>query len=218
MIENYKINSFPYQITRYVREAPVSCRDFNSMMRPSEVGIYEFLGIQRTGKSLMMTSFLLNHVLFDYGYTVNEVFANYTIEVDGINCMRSNPMVDRFIKAYDDMETHLVWCIDEASQPPWFYARNTRDKRQTKGALAFWQCPKRRNPVLFSDNIGNSVDIQQRDATWFTIMPIDIIWEHGKPEAVIIRVISNYEMWYSDYIYYGITIARELYDDREPIH
>lgn len=218
MIEQYRINSFPYQIQSYIREAPVSCRDFESMVRPAEVGIYEFLGIQRTGKSLMMTAFMLNHIMPDFGIKPEKVFINYTLDIDGINCMSSEPMLYRFIKSHLELETGVIFGIDEASQPPWFYARNTRDKRQTLGALAFWQCPKRRKPILFSDNIGNSVDVQQRDATWYTIMPVNILWEHGKPEAIIIRIISNYEMWFADYVYYGITIARELYDSREPIH
>lgn len=218
MIEKARFTKFPYGVKRNIREAPGDRRDFESMLRPSEVGIYEFLGIQRTGKSLMMTSFLLNHVLMDYGYTPEETYLNYTLAIDGVNCMRSEPMIELFIRSYDERITHKVWVIDEASQPPWFYARNTKDKRQTKGALSFWQQPKRRSPILFSDNIGNSVDIQQRDATWYTIMPMGLTWEDRKPVSVDIRVISNYEMWYADYRYYGITIARELYDDREPIY
>lgn len=221
MIENICIKNMNYEVNKYVREAPAAHRDIKSMTMLNDVGIYEFLGIQRTGKSTLMTHILLNILLNPeyYDYRPFEVIANYTIDIDDINCLRSEQMIDYFIKVYEERIRHRIWVIDEASQPPWFYARNTKDKRQTKGALSFWQQPKRRSPILYSDNIGNSVDIQQRDATWFTIIPVELIrGNDGKPYALTFRIIANYEMWFADYVTYGIDLTQKLFDTYEPIY
>lgn len=185
------------------------------------IGIYEYCGVQRTGKTTLMVADLLCKLLNPYAgydYKPSEVYANFTIKVDGINCINNQAMLQVLMRAKNEKWRHKIYVIDECSQPPLFYARNTRDRLQTELVTSLWQVPKLDSVVLYSCNIGNSVDIQQRDATWFTVMPMKIYRDReGLPCKIDYRVISGYELWYQDYTFLAVREIQKMFDSREPV-
>lgn len=167
-------------------------------IRP-EYTIVEYCGIQRTGKSTLMVADLMNKLLnpdWDFGYKPEDVFCNFPLYIDGVHVLNNQRMKDCLLYAKENKWTHKVFMVDECSQPPLFYARNTRDVTQTELVTYLWQVPKLGNTFQYSSNVGNSVDVQQRDATWFTVMPM---WyehsENREEEKIVYRAWHNYEIW-----------------------
>lgn len=185
------------------------------------VGIYEYCGIQRTGKTTLMVADLVLKLLngrAGYDYKPDEVFVNFTIRIDGINCVNNTDMLRILTRAKNERWRHKVYVVDECSQPPLFYARNSRDKLQTELVTSLWQVPKLDSVFLYTSNVGNSVDVQQRDATWFTVMPLKLHRDQtGKPSRIDYRVISGYEMWVQDESLLTVPEIQSLFDSREPV-
>lgn len=190
-------------------------------------GIYEYSGIQRIGKSTLMVADLTIKVinpLEGFGYEPDDVFLNFPLYIDGVHCVDNEGMVKILKQARDEKWRNKVFVVDECSQPPLFYARNTKDKLQTELVTSLWQMPKLGCTFLYSSNIGNSVDIQQRDATWFTIMPMKYAKGYDnngrrdrRMDYIDFRVIAGYELWTSDETFYQPAAVQELFDSFAPI-
>lgn len=178
-------------------------------------GTYEYCAIQRKGKTTLMVGDLVK--LLDpagpWRYRPDHVYANFPIFLDGVNCMNNAQMLETIDKAKRDRWRECVFLLDECSQPPLFYARNTSDKLQTSRVTFIWQVPKRGHCWLVSDNVGLSMDIQMRDGTWFTIMPMKYYeGETRSMDYIEYRVIAGYEMWYQDWILHRPDLIQSLFD------
>lgn len=168
-------------------------------------GIYEYCGTQRKGKSTLMVADLMNKILnpaFGYSYVPDEIFANFNIFISGVHCLNNEKMLEILTRAKRENWQHKVYMIDECSQPPLFYARNSMDKLQTELVTSLWQMPKKGCICQYTSNVGNSVDVQMRDATHITIMPYRY---NSNPvrelESIDYRVIHGYDCWYFDETY-----------------
>ncbi len=182
--------------------------------------IYEYCGVWRSGKTTLMVADLMNKLLNPaiYSYVPGEVYANYFIDIRGVNCIDNEHMLWVLTKAREEKWRHKVFCVDECSQPPLFYARNARDKLQTELVTSLWQMPKLFDVFLYSSNIGNSVDVQQRDATCMTIMPLSYNKnEERSLETIDYRVINAYERWFYDERYLFPAETQKYFDSFRPV-
>lgn len=185
-----------------------------------EIAIFEYFGIQRAGKTTLMC-FDLTRLLNPFngwGFKPNDVYCNFHFYIDGVNILTNKEMLELLAKLKRDPITNIIIAIDEASQPPMMYARNTRDNFQTNIVTSFWQYPKLRRVLLYCDNPGNSVDIQMRDATWFTVAPLEYIRKPNREDDRLrFRVIHNYERWRNDYVLLNPSRYQKLFDTHKPV-
>lgn len=187
-----------------------------------EYATYEYSGPPRTGKSTLMVADiirLLNPTLFNDYYSPDEVYCNFPLYIPGVHCFNNDNMLKVLLKARKEKWTHKVIAIDECSQPPLFYARGYKDDTQTQLVTAFWQMPKLRCMSLISSNVGNSIDVQMRDATIYEVLPIRYIHnpQDRTKEFIIFRIVHNYEIWTTDYILKNPYDIQKYFDSSRPV-
>lgn len=187
-----------------------------------ECAVYEYCGIQRSGKSTLMVADTMNNFLNPYAgydYKPDEVYCNFWLDIDGVNCCNNEQMLHVLTKARKEKWRHKIYIVDECSQPPLFYARNSRDTLQTQLVTSLWQMPKLGCQMLYSSNIGNSVDVQMRDATWYSILPIKYYHNPAdrSKEYILYRVVHGYEIWERDMIYRYPALTQQYFDSFKPI-
>lgn len=178
--------------------------------------INEYCQAQRQGKTTVMTydggRLLDNRV---YPYEPDDFYCNYRIMIDGFNCGNNEQMVEWLKQCRKDRWHNKVFMVDEASQPPLpFYARGWKKDEQTEIVTMFWQFPKLGNTLLYSDNLGSSVDVQLRDATQFTIIPF---YHHGVMEdrsddRIDVTVIANHELWVGKRVLYNPAAVQKWFN------
>lgn len=184
------------------------------------IGVYEYIGVQRSGKSTEMTKILLDKILdpnLKNPYQPHEIFCNYYIDIKGINCGDNEMVCHYMTTAWLNNWKHIVFVVDEASQL--FLARNSKDLSQSELCKTVWQMPKKDTVFLYSSNPGKTVDKMLRDGTWTTIVT-RWIKEHpitGQP-AISLKIIKNYEnksfkIWSHD-----VTWIHNFFDSHQPIH
>lgn len=184
-------------------------------MKP-EYCVVEYCGRQRQGKTTLMVADLVYKALspdYEFQFKPHEVYANFQINLPGVNCYSNDKMLEWLTWARRRNLEHVCLLLDECSQPPLFYARNSMDRLQTALVTSAWQMPKRQWLFLYSSNIGNSVDVQLRDATWLTIMPLE--YHHGATrelDYIDFAVIHAYEVWTDNLIFTGCKDIQELFD------
>lgn len=149
------------------------------------MGVYSYCGIQRCGKTTMMIVDLVTKV-FGF-FRPDQVIANFVVRIPGVKIMDSVPLGHEILRIRDQKARDRVILFDEASQ--FLGARGYSKPMQTEICTFAWQMPKRNILFLYSENIGNSVDKQLRDATWFTIMPK---YHEDTPPRISLSVIDNY--------------------------
>lgn len=138
--------------------------------RPVYRGSYEYLGVQRTGKSTLMTDDYLRRVLPQA--PDRPVVANYWIDLPrhvNYTLVDNDTMVQIILWVKAKGLRDWIFLFDEMGQR--LGARSWASKEQTEIANFMWQVPKRGHLWLYSDNPGNSVDVVIRDATQFTLVP-----------------------------------------------
>lgn len=179
------------------------------------IGIYEYCGIQRCGKSTLMMCDLVCKLLKEY--RPEQVHSNFDIEIEGVNCYRENQvLLDKILEMKDKEIRGQVILFDECGQE--LRARGYMDKRQQKVVSFAWQMPKMGIVLMYCSNPGNSADIILRDATWYTIMPK---YHRGITRAddyMEASVIYNYERKIqSGIVVSGFQKVQELFKTLQPI-
>jgi len=182
--------------------------------------IAEYCGIQRSGKTTLMMADLMLKLLVEerFGYERKEVYSNFFIDIPGVNNLDNEGLLWTLEKAKDQAWMHKVFLIDECSQPPMLYARNSRSELQTKIVTSAWQIPKKFSTILYSSNPGNSVDVQLRDATQLCLMMMG--YERNsdrKLEAVNFRVIHAWEQWQYDLRFSDPAGIQDYFDSFKPV-
>lgn len=188
-----------------------------------ERAVFEYCGIQRTGKTTLMVADDMNKLLnpyFGYDYVPDELHCNFWLDIDGVHCWDNEQMKQVLLIAKREKWQHKIFAVDECSQPPLFYARNTADKLQTELVTSIWQMPKQGHTFQYTSNVGNSVDVQQRDATWYTIMPVKYhhFPENREREYIVFRVIAGYDIWTADYVYKYPALTQRYFDSFRPVN
>lgn len=183
-------------------------------MNPRWIGLYEYCGIQRCGKSTMMVKDLVVKLLGQYD--PSDVFANFRIFIDGVNCMETEALVQAVFRMKKDKLRHKIIMFDEAGQ--FLLARGYKNDEQTKFVSFAWQMPKRDIIMLYASNIGNSADVILRDATWLTVMPQYHAGQTREDDYIQSAIIYNYDCRIArGIITRGISKIQELFDSFEPI-
>ena len=178
------------------------------------LGIYEYCGIQRCGKSTLMVADLVNKLLGEY--QPEDVFSNFRIFIEGINVMSNEALIERILRMKRDKERNKVIMFDEVGQE--LKARGYADKTQTEVVNFAWQMPKRGILLMYCSNIGNSADIILRDATWQTIMPRYFPGPERSQDYIEATVIFNYDCRMMRGVRIpGVARYQELFDSWEPI-
>lgn len=131
------------------------------------IGIYEYCGVQRCGKSTMMVKDIVNKLL--PVYKPEDIVCNFKVFIPGIKMMENEELTEYILEIKRKKERHKVICFDEAGQQ--FMARGYSSKVQTEIVTFCWQMPKRDIVLMYGSNIGNSADIIMRLATWVIVMP-----------------------------------------------
>jgi hypothetical protein len=189
--------------------------------RTAEYSVIEFCGVQRHGKTTLMVAFLCEVMMGDgyvFDYKPHEVHANFNLYIPGVHCWNNEDMLQILLVARKEKWTHLVFLIDECSQPPLFYARNSKDKVQTELTTALWQFPKCGNCCCYSDNPGNSVDVQMRDATHYTIIPYKYHRDGKNGDTVEYAVVDSFNQRTSvGNVMGGLEKYQKLFDSWKPV-
>lgn len=191
-------------------------------MSRAEYCVIEYCGPPRVGKSTLMVADLLLKLLSDdyaFAYERNEVYANFWVDIKGINCCDNEKMLWTMTKSRKEQWLHKVWMVDEASQPPLFYARNSRDVLQTELVTSLWQMPKKGMTCMYTSNLGNSVDVQMRDATFMTVMP-DIHYPKELPreeQYINFTIIHDYELWVQEETFLKPAWVQNYFDSFKPV-
>ena len=178
------------------------------------IGVYEYSGIQRCGKSTLMMCDLVNKLLPEY--SASDVYANFTIKIEGVHCMENVELIDEIMRMKRDKVRHKVIMFDEAGQE--LKARGYTDKQQTEVVSFAWQMPKRSIVLMYCSNIGNSADIILRDATWQTILPRYFRGAVREDDYILADIIFNYDMRISRWNKIsGFQKVQDLFDSLEAI-
>jgi phage terminase large subunit-like protein len=193
-------------------------------IRPdADYAVIEYTGVQRVGKSTLMVSDILLKGLspdYAYGYKPEEIYANYFIDIPGVHCGTNEQMVVWLQRAKREVWRHVWFSIDEASQPPLpLYARGFSGKEQTELVTSFWQIPKKGCVLQYTSNIGNSVDIQARDATFLTICVLK--YNHGLTrdlDSIDYTVINNYDQWTYDERFHAPALVQSVFDSFQAVN
>lgn len=178
------------------------------------IGIYEYCGIQRCGKSTLMLCDLLR--LLDE-YRPDQVHSNFDIFIEGVHCYQENDLLlEAILRMKRDSVRDQVILFDECGQE--LRARAYMDKRQTEVVNFAWQMPKMGIVLLYCSNPGNSADIILRDATWYTIMPKYHKGLTRVDDYIEVSVIFNYERRIMEGLtIHGFQQAQELFKTLQPI-
>lgn len=179
-------------------------------------GIYEYCGVQRSGKStLMVRDTCLKILPF---YNPSDIICNFPIFLSGIKWYETNDLIDYILYIRMRKLRHKVIIMDEAGQS--LTARGFKDKRQTDLVNFLWQFPKRDIILLYASNPGNSTDIIMRLATTCTILPR---YTHGvlpdrSDDYITADIIFNNLMEVRrDLIIRDIAKYQSLFDSYQPI-
>lgn len=180
------------------------------------IGIYEYCGIQRCGKSTLMMCDTVCKLLSD-GYEPEEINSNFMIKIPGVKCYGENRLlIEEVLRWKREKVRHKVILFDECGQE--LRARSYMDKVQTEFVNFAWQMPKMDIVMMYCSNPGNSADIILRDATWFTIMPKYHKGLEHKDDFIEVTVIYNYERRIeSGLVVSGFQGVQNLFDTYQPI-
>jgi len=186
-------------------------------------GVYEYSAPARLGKSTLIVADCCNKLLNpayygEYCYLPGEVFSNLWFDINGIHFMHNEQMLEVLMRAKTERWPHKVFIIDECSQPPLFYARNTRDKIQTELVTSLWQMPKLGTHLLYSSNVGNSVDIQQRDATFWSILPFKYVHAEKRcDDKILFNACNGRDLMTNGHEYLGCELTQSIFRSTMPI-
>lgn len=187
-----------------------------------ETPVVENCAEQRKGKTTLMMADLLLKFLNPYSgydYKPTEVYTNFVTYIDGINNGNNERMLAWLIQAKAEKWRHKIWLVDECSQPPLFYARNFKSVKQTELVTHLWQMPKKDNIFEYTSNPGTTVDVQQRDATWYTQIPT--YYHHSEIsrdlDYIEYTIVKNYEGWYKDDILRHVNIIQATFNTWLPV-
>lgn len=176
------------------------------------IGIYEYCGVQRCGKSTMLVADLLRiqdeHPSFP-------VYCNFECYIPGVKILSNDDMVDNILRIKRDKVRNVIILFDELSQV--LSGRGYSNKVQTEVASFLWQMPKRGIILLYTSNIGKSVDLIIRDATWFTIMPNYKPGLTREGDWIEFFIIDNYGLRMSRGELHNIIDLQGLFDSFAPI-
>jgi len=176
-------------------------------------GIYEYSGIQRCGKSTMLTAEAFRIVKKNQP---SRIISNYFIDIPKVEYFNSRLLCHEIIKIKDTKQFDILILFDEMSQ--YLSGRGYSDKSQTNVASFCWQMPKRRIVLLYSSNIGKSVDLIIRDATWQTILPSYHATNIRANDYISYVVIDNYSLWFTkNNILRRLEWIQKQFDTRQPI-
>lgn len=162
--------------------------------RSRYMGLYEYTAPQRQGKNTLMQYDVEEKLLRDGGFKPEDVFCNYSMYIDGVNCMDTEHLIKRVFLMKVRKERHKVIIFDETGQ--FVVARESMKKWQIEFVLFCWQMPKLDIVLMYSDNPGNSADVIMRLATQVTLLPR---YFHGLTRAddyIILDVIWNHDCQY----------------------
>lgn len=178
------------------------------------LGIYEYCGRQRCGKSTLMMCDLVSKVLGEFA--PEDVYSNFRIKIDGVHCMCNAELISAVLGMKAEKVRHKVVMFDEVGQE--LKARSYTDKRQTEFVNFCWQMPKRDILLMYCSNPGNSADVIMRDATWQTVLPVYHEGLKREDDYIEASVIFNYDLRMMRGVrVYGVASVQELFDSFEPI-
>lgn len=177
--------------------------------------MYEYCGIQRSGKSTLMMADVQNKIL-PAGYRPEDVYANFRVFIEGVHCLSNEGMLEAILRMKRDKVRNKVLLFDEVGQE--LKARSFGDKVQTEVVSFAWQMPKRGILLLYCSNVGNSADIILRDATWVTVMPKYFHGVSRDDDFIRASVIFNYDCRIMRGVRVpGVWRYQRLFDSFEPI-
>lgn len=187
-------------------------------------GIYEYCGIQRCGKSTMLVSDALrikheNDVLKYMGQEIHiRVISNFHTDIPGVEEYDNPGIIREILRIKKEKVRNVLILFDELSQV--LTGRGFMKDEQTEVASFLWQMPKRWIVLLYTSNIGKSVDKIIRDATWQTIMPQ--YYEGPYPDrhgsTIELDVIDNYQCdWDDEIVVTNVEKVQELFNTWQEI-
>jgi hypothetical protein len=179
------------------------------------MGIYEYCGIQRCGKTTLMIRDLIEKIL-TRNFEPTDIYANFRIFIDGVNCLSTEALIEAIFKMKRDKERHKVLLFDEIGQ--FLAAREHMNKEQTKLVNFAWQMPKRDIILCYASNVGNSADVILRNATWITVVPRYFFGQTREEDYIKASVIFNYDCRVMrGIIIPGVAKYQAKFDSFEPI-
>lgn len=176
-------------------------------------GIYEYSGIQRCGKSTKMVDDAIKVMLEN---KCRRVVANFTLDIPDVECYEMLEFMEVWWQIIEEEQTNVLMLGDELSQ--FLASRNYGDKKQTKLVNSLWQFPKRKIVLLYTSNIGKSVDIIVDRATWQTILPVYIDVGDWKENYIRYDVADRLELWLDEGLeMVNPYVVQSLFDTEEPV-
>ena len=76
-------------------------------------GIIEYCAIQRQGKSTLMVR---DMIILLPNYSPDDVYANFPIYIDGVNCMENLELIEAVFKIFKDKLRRKIILFDEVGQ------------------------------------------------------------------------------------------------------
>lgn len=177
-------------------------------------GTTEYTGIQRCGKTTMMVHDYVDKLM--WYYEPCDVYANFRIYIDGINCMDTQALVGEMLRIKREKIRHKLFLFDETGQ--FWIARRWNKDEQIEAVNFVWQMPKRDIMLSVCTNVGNSADVIIRDGMWITVMCDFVRAERREDDYIDFAVSWNYDAVYEDgWILPAVWRYQELFDTNEPI-
>lgn len=176
-------------------------------------GIYEYSGIQRCGKSTKLVDDAIRIIEEN---KPNRIISNFNVKIEGVEKYSNEAMLKEILKIKKEKQRNIVILFDELSQV--LTGRGYNKEEQTTIASFLWQMPKRFIVLLYTSNVGKSVDKIIRDATWFTIMPRYIEGENREGCILDCDVIANYDIWHEEgHEVVNVEYVQEIFNTWEEI-
>lgn len=192
----------------------------------------------RKGKTTVMTALLIDQYLNDewmldhfdpywnvqtgkyeeYLYDPQDVYANYFIDIKGVNCLTNDEMI-AYLKAEIKAQTQKkIILIDECGQL--LPALNYHDKKQVAIVRSFQQYPKLYKFLVYASAPGksNGVDPNLRMITKYVLD--NFTYHHDKDrnkDYIDFRVNNDDEDWDEAVKFLGPARIQKKFDSRRPV-
>lgn len=157
-------------------------------------------GFQGSGKGLSMVAADLEHLCFD-GYSPDDVYVNYKLNIDGVHCLNNKQMVKFITDMVNEGLKHKLVNITEADRV--FPARFWQRAEQTEALIGLWQDEKLFNIIYYDAHAGTGVDVTLRNVRQIAWLP-----QYDKYQDILnIHVING--VYGGEYDFEPITNCRE---------
>ena len=174
--------------------------------------IVEYSGAQRSGKSTLLVRDIART---KYLFPECNILTNFRLDLPDTTTFSSDNLIQEILRIKRDKLRKIIIGFDELSQV--LTGRGYSNKLQTDVSSFLWQMPKREIALFYTSNLGKSVDLIIRLATFWTLLPIYFPGSNRLNDYILYRLIRRDCPPWEDRIATNLVPIQNLFNTREEI-